>query len=122
MEQIGLEIRDADSSVKTSLTNRLNCYNAELKRLQQEFTNAKNETQVQLYDSSDFDELTTTGIRGEQQRRLLDNSERIERTGNYLDEGYRTVLEAERIGATVLQDLSTQRETLHKSRSRVKKN
>lgn len=90
-----------------------------MKRLKQEFTNAKSETQIQLYDSSDFDELTTTGIKGEQQRRLLDNAERIERTGNYLTEGYRTVLETERLGATVLQDLSNQRDTLQKSRSRV---
>lgn len=114
-----MEIRDADPNSKTSLTNRLNCYQAELKRLKQEFTNAKSETQIQLYDSSDFDEITTTGIKSEQQRRLLDNAERVERTGNYLTEGYRTVLETERLGATVLQDLSTQRETIHKTRSRV---
>lgn len=117
---MGLEIQDVDSTTKTSLTSRLNCYQAELKRLNQEFQNAKNETQIHMYDSSDFDELTTSGITSEQQRRLLDNSERIERTGNRLTEGYKTILETERIGATVLQDLSSQRETLQKSRSRLR--
>lgn len=117
---MGLEIQDVDSTTKASLTSRLNCYQAELKRLNQEFQNAKNETQIHMYDSSDFDELTTSGITSEQQRRLLDNSERIERTGNRLTEGYKTILETERIGATVLQDLSSQRETLQKSRSRLR--
>lgn len=117
---MGLEIQDVDSTTKASLTSRHLAYQAELKRLTQEFQNAKNETQIQLYDSSDFDELTTSGISNQQQRRLLDNSERIERTGNRLTEGYRTILETEQIGASVLQDLSSQRETLQKSRSRLR--
>lgn len=117
---MGLEIQDVDSTTKSGFTSRLNCYQAELKRLTQEFQNAKSETQIQMYDSSDFDELTTSGISSGQQKRLLDNSERIERTGNRLTEGYKTILETERIGASVLQDLSMQRETLQKSRSRLR--
>lgn len=120
LEQMGLEIQDVDSTTKSNFVSRLNCYQAELKRLTQEFQNAKSETQIQMYDSSDFDELTTSGISGQQQRRLLDNSERIERTGNRLADGYRTILETEQIGASVLQDLSSQRETLQKSRSRLR--
>lgn len=115
---MGLEIRDADASTKANLTSRLNCYHAELKRLKQEFQNAKSETHVNLYDS-DYDELTSGGMSSEQQRRLLDNSERIERTGNHLTEGYRTILETEKMGASVLQDLSSQREAIRKTRSRV---
>lgn len=117
---MGLEIQDVESTAKASSQSRLNCYQAELKRLTQEFQNAKTETQIHMYDSSDFDELTTTGISNEQQRRLLDNSERIERTGNRLAEGYKTILETEQLGTAVLQDLSSQRETLQKSRSRLR--
>lgn len=117
---MGLEIQDVDSTTKASFVSRLNAYQVELKRLTQEFQNAKNETQIQMYDSSDFDELTTSGVSNQQQRRLLDNSERIERTGNRLADGYRTILETEQIGANVLQDLSAQRETLQKSRSRIR--
>lgn len=120
MEQIGLEIQDVDSTTKSSLTSRLDCYKAELKRLTQEFQNAKSDVQIHMYDSSDFDELTTSGISNEQQRRLLDNSERIERTGNRLAEGYRTILETEQLGTAVLQDLSSQRETIQQSRSRIR--
>lgn len=117
---MGLEIQDVDSTAKVNFTSRLKCYEAELKRLMQEFQNAKNDAQTHMYDSSDFDELTTSGISSEQQRRLLDNSERIETTGNRLTEGYRIVLDAEQMGATVLQDLSSQRETLQKSRNRLR--
>lgn len=116
-----MEIRDANSSNKGGLTNRLNCYQAELKRLKQEFVNAKNsrnDTTIS-FESPDYDNAGES-INDEQQRRLLDNSERIERTGNRLTDGYRTILETETIGATVLQDLSEQREKIQRSRSRVR--
>lgn len=117
LEQMTLEISATESSQKSSLSSRLNCYQAELKRLKQEFSIAKNEVQVQLYDSSDFDDMS--GMNEQQKQRLLDNSERIERTGNRLAEGYRTILETESIGADVLRDLSSQREGIERSRNRV---
>lgn len=55
----------------------------------------------------------------EQKQRLLDNTERLERTGRQLDTGYQILLETEEIGSQVLQDLASQRETIQKSRSRV---
>lgn len=122
LEQIQLEIRDANSSNKTGLTNRLNCYQAELKRLKQEFVNAKtnrNDATTISFEPGDYDNVGDS-INDEQQRRLLDNSERIERTGNRLADGYRTILETEQIGATVLQDLAEQREQIQRSRARVR--
>lgn len=59
------------------------------------------------------------GGAGEQRRKLLDNTERLERTGKTLSEGYRIAVETEQIGASVLQDLSLQRETIQRSRGRV---
>lgn len=120
LEQIGLEIREADASSKTSLKNRLQCYQAELKRLKQEFSKASkpdSET-ISMYESSD-ETRGQANLNDEQHRRLLDNSERIERSGNRLADGYRTILETEQLGTAVLQDLSHQRETLQRSRARV---
>lgn len=123
LEQIGLEIRDIPQANRPGYTSRLNCYQAEWKRLQQEFTNAKRDRSSSNkgasggYDSVDeFDEI---GIQEDQKRRLLDNSERLERTGNYLKDSYRVVLETEQIGTQVLQDLSEQRETIQRARGRV---
>ncbi|XP_065080431.1 vesicle transport through interaction with t-SNAREs homolog 1A [Ochlerotatus camptorhynchus] len=120
LEQIGLEIRDVPQANRAGYTSRLNCYQAEWKRLQQEFSNAKTTrpTGAAGYDSVDeFDEI---GIQEDQKRRLLDNSERLERTGNYLKDSYRVVLETEQIGTQVLQDLSEQRETIHRARGRLR--
>ncbi|XP_055597199.1 vesicle transport through interaction with t-SNAREs homolog 1A [Uranotaenia lowii] len=124
LEQIGLEIRDIPQASRAGFTSRLNCYQAEWKRLQQEFGNAKTArprggpTGGGGYDSVDeFDEI---GIQEDQKRRLLDNSERLERTGNYLKDSYRVVLETEQIGAQVLQDLSEQRETIQRTRGRLR--
>lgn len=58
-------------------------------------------------------------LKEEQKQRLLDNSERIERSGNHLNTGYQILLETEEIGSQVLRDLNSQRETIQKSRSRV---
>lgn len=118
MEQVGLEIREANPNLRQSLTSRYNCYQAELKRLQQEFTSAKSaKVSSGGYESvEEFDEI---GIQEDQKRRLLDNTERLERTGNYLKDGYRIALEAEQIGTNVLNELSQQRETIQKSRAKV---
>lgn len=75
-----------------------------------------NQDTVLLFNDYESDEMS---IRDEQQKRLLDNSDRIERAGNRLADGYRTILETEQLGTAVLQDLSQQRETLQRSRSRV---
>lgn len=69
----------------------------------------------------DHSDHFTEGIRlnEEQKQRLLDNSEKLERAGNHLTTGYQILLETEEIGSQVLRDLSHQRETIQKSRSRV---
>lgn len=81
-----------------------------------EFTNAKNSKTVG-YDS--VDEFEDIGMQEEQKQRLLNNSERIERTGKTLEEGYRVIVETESIGNQVLQDLHMQRETITRTRGRV---
>ncbi|XP_055684868.1 vesicle transport through interaction with t-SNAREs homolog 1A [Lutzomyia longipalpis] len=118
LEQISLEIRDAPPEQRSGLSNRVSCYEVELKRLQQEFTKCKNSSAgaSNFESDDDFDEI---GFQDDAKRRLLDNSERLERTGKHLEEGYRIVLETEALGTNILQDLSTQRETIQRSRSRV---
>lgn len=90
-----------------------------MKRLQNEYKLAQDKIQNKIYDSiDDFDEIVS--IKEEQKQRLLENSERIERTGKRLDDGYRIVLETEQIGSQVLQDLHHQRETIQSARSKIR--
>lgn len=114
-----MEIRDSDPGARPGLTYKLNCYNAELKRLQNEFTMAKsNKNAVNAgFDDEDYDEVNVTE---DQKRRLLDNSERLERSGNHLSNAYRVAVETEEIGNGVLRDLENQRETLTRARGRLR--
>ena len=112
----------------------MNCAQVELKRLQKDYANTKDksrantnnrqlETTIDLgavgdgYYADDDDDVS---ISLDQRARLLDNSERIERTGNRLMDGYRVALETEQLGAEVLGDLHHQRETLQSARSRMR--
>lgn len=117
LEQMELEVREIDPTQRQRYRTRLDCYRSELKRLNQEFVNARSSYNTGGYDS--LDEYADVRLTEDQKRRLLDNSERIERTGNNLSNGYRVLLETEQMGAQVLQDLSTQRETIQRSRQRV---
>lgn len=72
-----------------------------------------------LDDSSSIDDFDI-GIGEDQKRRLLDNSEKLERTGNHLQEGYRIAIETEEIGTHVLNNLSSQREQIQRTRNRLR--
>lgn len=66
------------------------------------------------------DDIVPGVLDQEQRLRLLENSETIDRTGQNINSGYRIILETEEIGTQVLQDLYSQRETIQKSRQRVR--
>jgi vesicle transport through interaction with t-SNAREs 1 len=55
----------------------------------------------------------------DQRALLLENTERIDRTTYRLEQGYRAALETEQIGATVLSNLGSQKESLNKTRHRL---
>lgn len=122
LEQIGLEINEnTDHQIRSSQQMRLKSYQAELKRLEEEYNKSKikpNPLLNSLDDSSldDFDMMMPE----DQKRRLLENSDRLERTGSNIQEGYRIAIETEEIGAAVLSNLSHQRETIKKSRNRLR--
>lgn len=67
--------------------------------------------------NEDFDDVS---IQDDQRQRLLENTERLERTGNRLTQGYRLALETEQMGTQVLQDLHHQRETIQSTRTRLR--
>lgn len=72
-----------------------------------------------VLDNIDTEETYDDWNTNEHRQKLLDNTERLERSGKNLTEGYRVILETEEIGAAVLQDLSVQRESIQRSQGRV---
>ncbi|CAH0589282.1 unnamed protein product [Chrysodeixis includens] len=112
LEQLELESRGAGAG------SRVAAYRAELQRVRDEYRSVVNNAGTYNFDNDEvYDDWSGSQ---EQHRKLLDNTERLERAGKTLTEGYRVVLETEQIGAAVLQDLSLQRETIQRSRGRLR--
>ncbi|XP_016934584.1 vesicle transport through interaction with t-SNAREs homolog 1A [Drosophila suzukii] len=123
LEQMGLEVRELNPGQRSSFNGKLQVAQAELKRLQAEYrtTKDKQRSQANAFTTLDLgDSYEDVSITTDQRQRLLDNSERIERTGNRLTEGYRVAVETEQLGAQVLNDLHHQRETLQGARARLR--
>lgn len=118
LEQMELEVRGVSGSARDRLRVRVESHRAELKRLTQEFDLSKN-SKNDVIDLG-IEESWDNGISEDQRKRLLDASERIDRTGRTLQNGYRMVLETEEIGTQVLKDLHDQRETIQRSRGRLR--
>lgn len=114
-----LEVRGTSGVARDRLRSRVESHRAELKRLSQEFQSSKRPRDEVIDINSE--ESWDNGITEDQRKRLLDTSEQVERTGRTLQNGYRMVLETEEIGVQVLKDLSEQKETIQRSRGRVKK-
>lgn len=120
LEQIQIETnQNPDTAQRNSQQMRLKSYFAELKRLEEEYNKCKSKPShlaINLDDSS----LDDFEMGDDQKRSLLDNSERLERTGNELEGAYRTVVETEEIGTQILSNLSSQRESIQRSRNRLR--
>ncbi|KAJ0174862.1 hypothetical protein K1T71_009970 [Dendrolimus kikuchii] len=112
LEQLELESRGAGAG------SRIAAYKAELQRIKDEYRSVLSNSATYNMDTEDVYEDWNGA--NEQHQKLLNNTERLERTGKNLTEGYRVILETEQIGAAVLQDLSVQRETIQRSRGRLR--
>ncbi|XP_074098031.1 vesicle transport through interaction with t-SNAREs 1a [Cotesia typhae] len=119
LEQMELEVRGTSGTQRDRLRSRVESHRAELKRLTQEFKLSR-KPKEEIVDLNVLDDWDNEVVTEDQKSRLLDTSERIDRTGRTLQNGYRMILETEDIGAQVLKDLSEQRETIQRGRSRLR--
>jgi len=116
LEQIELEIDHNTDPLKASRKTKLKSFYAELKRLEEEYNKSK--AKPTLHGESSIDEDFEV-LPEDQTQRLLGNSERLERTSKYLEEGYRICIETEDCAQEVLFNLSQQRDTLNRNRVRL---
>ena len=66
--------------------------------------------------------MTSNEDLSDQKQRLIDNSEKLERSSKRLEVGYRVAVETEEIGSRIMTDLNQQKETIQRTRSRVNTN
>nr|XP_042895961.1 vesicle transport through interaction with t-SNAREs homolog 1A isoform X2 [Parasteatoda tepidariorum] len=116
LEQMDLEVKGMPPPSRQKYEIRLKSYVAELSLLDKELKarlNPRDENALR-------DELFEGDyVRDDQKQCLLDNTERLERSSRQLEGGYKLAIEAEQMGAQILTDLSSQRETISKSKSRM---
>ncbi|KAG8184612.1 hypothetical protein JTE90_005223 [Oedothorax gibbosus] len=114
LEQMDLEVKGMPPASRQKYQIRLQSYVAELSLLDKELKariSPRDELRDELFDGE--------YLRDDQKQSLLDNTERLERASRQLEGGYKMAVEAEQIGSAILTDLSSQRETIKKSKSRV---
>ncbi|XP_076460070.1 vesicle transport through interaction with t-SNAREs homolog 1A-like [Babylonia areolata] len=115
LEQMELEVKEQDSKDRQKYHTRIRSYKAELTKQQKDMKRAR------LGVDSSRDELLgdDTHDSEDQRTRLLDNTERLERSSRKLEQGYRIAVETEEIGTQMMEDLSSQRETIQRARGRL---
>uniref|UniRef100_A0A8R1TW86 t-SNARE coiled-coil homology domain-containing protein n=1 Tax=Onchocerca volvulus TaxID=6282 RepID=A0A8R1TW86_ONCVO len=127
LEQMELTVRELKpdlnilsicSAERSKYDLRVRSYRNDKKQLDAELDKAIQ----RLKDNADRDELMTfdNQISINQQDQLIENTERLERTSRRLQDTYRMVIETDQIGTEVLNDLSSQRETIMRARERMR--
>ncbi|GAV05921.1 hypothetical protein RvY_15977 [Ramazzottius varieornatus] len=118
-EQMDLEIRSLPADEKTKYHTRLQSYQNQVQTLQRDLKSAKQAHIEELNRDALLSMEDTSGAFDDQRQILLENTERVDRTTYRLEQGYRAALETEQIGASVLGNLASQRETLNRTRGRI---
>ncbi|CAH3133350.1 unnamed protein product [Porites lobata] len=120
IEQMELEVREVTGEEKARLNNRLKAYKNEMQRFEQDLKKAR----VAFSDQEGRNELLggeDSQYSSEDQRaRLLDNTERLERSGRQLEEGYKMCVETEQIGVDIMNNLHRDREVMERARERTR--
>ncbi|KAL8574911.1 hypothetical protein ACOMHN_063605 [Nucella lapillus] len=115
LEQMELEVKGHDAKDRQKYQTRIRSYQAELSKQKADMKRAR------LGIDANRDELLgdDTHDSEDQRTRLLDNSERLERSTHKLEQGYRIAVETEEIGGQIMEDLNHQRQTLQRARGRL---
>lgn len=118
LEQMGLEARELAAASRTKYQTRIQSYSVELDRLDGDFRKAKTSyyrAREDLLGESDQDYYD-----GSQKQSLIDNTEKLERGNRRLEVGYQVAIETEQIGNQIMTDLNEQRETIQRTRARLR--
>jgi len=128
LEQIELESHTLEPGGREKVKTRVTSYQAELKRQQEQVASSKTEAGER---SDRLELLSRPGHHhgggggeefqgGENSLLLAETEEILSEAGRQLHDGRRLLEETQEVGAGVLGDLHNQRETIQRSRSRLK--
>ncbi|XP_047321880.1 vesicle transport v-SNARE 12-like isoform X2 [Impatiens glandulifera] len=120
IRKMDLEARSLQPSLKAVLLAKLREYKADLNKLKKEATKASlfnvNDSRDELLESGMADAHTASAS---QRDRLVMSTERLNQSSERIKESRRTAFETEALGASILEDLHQQRETLLHSHNKL---
>ena len=110
-------------AAKNPMLNKLRDYKSELARLKRESqlaSRAANEAnnRSQLLAGAELDD-SGAPTSSSQRDRMAQATQQLDRTGNRIQDGKRTLLETEDLGVSILQDLHRQRDTISSAREHI---
>jgi vesicle transport through interaction with t-SNAREs protein 1 len=126
IEQMELEIRDTSSKrtpeQKEKYLNIINSYKSELDKLELESSRQLKQSRTNLSDDAQFEIHLNEASKEENELNDLrqENQASMNKMNNKLENGYRMILESEETGKSILSDLFGQRETLQRTRDRLR--
>jgi len=121
LEQMDLEARAlSDDGAKVRCGASLKSYKQEIQNLEKSFKKSKVGLTAQELARKELLGGEDSNNSEDQRSRLLDNSERLERSSRRLDEGYKLCIETEDIGQDILNNLHRDRETMTQTRDRLR--
>ncbi|XP_063473918.1 vesicle transport through interaction with t-SNAREs homolog 1A isoform X1 [Symphalangus syndactylus] len=124
LEQMDLEVREIPPQSRGMYSNRMRSYKQEMGKLETDFKRSRiaysDEVRNELLgDDGNSSENQLIKLR-EERAHLLDNTERLERSSRRLEAGYQIAVETEQIGQEMLENLSHDREKIHRARERLR--
>eukprot|EP00039_Didymoeca_costata_P017008 m.311011 g.311011 ORF g.311011 m.311011 type:complete len:219 (-) comp16481_c0_seq15:78-734(-) len=116
IEQMSVEVTSLPASERAKVKAKVAKYKKESEDLEKKLRRAA----VALSSNKARDELFEFDASTDDAREaLLSNTERLNRTSNKIEDGQRAALEAQEVGMGIMSNLSTQRETIERSRNRL---
>ncbi|KDO72650.1 hypothetical protein CISIN_1g027617mg [Citrus sinensis] len=114
IRKMDLEARSLQPNVKAVLLAKLREYKSDLNNLKSEVKrlvsgNLNAAARDELLESGMADALTASA---DQRSRLMMSTERVNQSTDRIKDSRRTMLETEELGVSILQDLSSQRQSL----------
>lgn len=117
LEQMDMEMKDTPLASRGKLKKKIDSYKQDL----EDTTVKLKKAGIAMSNSRDRDELFAFDGSSEDQRAaLIDNTERLDRTGRRLDDGHRVLLETTDVARGILADLNDQGEVIDRARNRLR--
>eukprot|EP00911_Craspedida_sp_UC1_P001268 UC1_evm1s956 len=118
LEQMELELMDMGAAERGKSKARVTSYKGDLAQAERDLRKAA----VKMSNSAAArDELFAyDGTSEDARSSLLTNTDRLDRTSRRLDDGHRVALETQEVAVGIMSDLHDQRETIQRSRGRLR--